>query len=253
MLLRGSDAVLEKRGRWARGWVLSAAGSLVHGAASRSLEALLAEHPATHLPLFSKPHPGACTVPRVLDSHAQVRPIPSFKDTGSVSSVTATFAQIRQPSLSLVLLPLQTRAASALFTPARIRPYPTFSDNTAGNGPSLEAEGHREHATGICEHLLCTDTIQGPGNTAVDETEECLLSHPSREDRRKTDTTEEVLGVSDEAQCAGGKTKWGGAAGCQRRGEGVNRGGQSSQNKSQRGTRVAGAGGTALSPGLPFP
>lgn len=155
--------------------------------------------------------------------------------------------------LSLVLLPLQTRAASALFSPARTRPYPTFSDNTAGNGPSLEAGGHGEHATGICEHLLCTDTVQGPRNTAVDETEECLLSHPSREDRRKTDTTEEVFGVSDEAQCPGGKTKWGRAAGCQRRGEGVKRGGQSSQNKSQRGTRVAGAGGTVLSSGFPFP
>lgn len=63
MLLRGSDAVLGKRGRWAWGWVLSTAGSLVHGAASRSLRALLAQHLAAHLLLFSKPHPGACTVP----------------------------------------------------------------------------------------------------------------------------------------------------------------------------------------------
>lgn len=91
-----------------------------------------------------------------------------------MSSVTAAFAQIHQPSLSLVLLPLQTRAAPALFTPARTRPYPTFSDSTAGNGPSPEAGGHREHATGICEHLLCTDNVQGPGDTAADETEERL-------------------------------------------------------------------------------
>lgn len=59
----------------------------------------------------------------------------------------------------------------------------------------------------------------------MDETEESALT-----------SQQEVLGVSDEAQRPGGKTGWGGAAGCQRRGEGA-----------------AGAGGTVLSPGLPFP
>ena len=53
----------------------------------------------------------------------------------------------------------------------------------------------REAPTGIFDHLLCTDAIQGPENTAVDETEESLLSWsyiPAEETDRKTRHNREI-------------------------------------------------------------
>ena len=79
-------------------------------------------------------------------------------------------------------------------------------DNTERkNGPSPEG-GVTEstqilcsttvvHTTGIVDHLLCTDAIQGPENMAVDETEESLLSWsyiPAGETNRKTRHNREI-------------------------------------------------------------
>lgn len=127
--------------------------------------------------------------------------------------------------LSLVLQPLQARAAPTLFTPALTRPYPTYSNNTAKHGPSPEDGGTESTRQGYAGTCSAQTLLKAP-EIRLWTRQRSLPSHPSRE----------VLGVSDEAQRPGGKTGWGGAAGCQRRGEGA-----------------AGAGGTVLSPGLPFP
>lgn len=225
----GSDAVLGRRGRWpgagCSAWAATAtAGSLAHWATLRPLRARLAEPPATHLPLFSTPHPGASTAPRVWDPHAQAQPTPRFKDAGFVPSLPPSLRSTNLPSVvSSSASPSPSCTYFIHSSTDSALPYVQQQHSKTRSIPG--GRGHREHTTGICGHLLCTDTAQGPGNKAVDETEESALT-----------SQQEVLGVSDEAQRPGGKTGWGGAAGCQRRGEGA-----------------AGAGGTVLSPGLPFP
>lgn len=188
-----------------------------------------------HLPLLSTPHPGACSPESGIPTHRRGQP--RLQGRGSVPSLPPS---LRSTNLPSVVSSSASPSPSSIYFihPSTYSALPYVQRQHSKTQSSPEDRGHREHTRGIGEQLLCTDTARGPGNTAVDETGVCLTSQQG--------STRGVRRGS--ASWRKDRVGWGSGVPAQGRG-----GGQRSQNKPQHGTRVAGAGGTVLSPGLPFP